>query len=172
MTEEDFIASSNSADHVFDFMINSSISNFTLTLAGSVAFVPESSPPPPFSYGAFTCASLPNPTGSPTDNPQCGPDPTSQLAGGSPTLSADGKTVTFDVTGTNNDFVFFVVAPEPVSTATAFNADSITEPTVTATITSNTTTTPEPKSLPILAAALVAVIALNGRRLANLRSSR
>jgi hypothetical protein len=148
MTGENYINSANETELVYDFLINGNRSNFTLTLTGSEAF-PADNNQSPFSYGAFSC--------DPFSDVQCGPDPTSQLALGSPALSSNGMTVTFDVTGTNNGttpFVFFVVEPD-------------TSGVVTAQITQNTSSTPEPGSFSLVFGAGLTVVAFGGRRLAK-----
>jgi opacity protein-like surface antigen len=145
MTGEDYIDSANDTELVYDFLIDGNRSNFTLTLTGSEAF-PADNNQFPFSYGAFSCDTF--------SDVQCGPDPTSQLALGSPTLSSNGMTVTFDVTGTNNGFDFFVVEPD-------------TSGKVTAQITQNTSSTPEPGSFSLVFGAGLAVAAFGLRRLAK-----
>jgi hypothetical protein len=146
MTGEDFIDSGTDVKHVFDFLIDGNRSNFTLTLTGTEVFAPEN--PPFFSYGAFVCTNA-------QSQVQCGPDPTDQMAAGSPTLSLDGKIATFDVTGANNAFVFFAVEPDQ-------------EGTVTATITQNTSSVPEPGSFSLMVLAGLAAAALGRRKLARL----
>jgi hypothetical protein len=139
MTGEDYIDSANDTQLVYDFLIVGDRSNFTLTLTGSEVF-PADNNEFPYSYGAFSC--------DPFSNVQCGPDPTSQLALGSPTLSLNGMTATFNVTGTNNGttpFVFFAVEPD----------------------TQNTSSTPEPGSFSLVFGAGLAVLAFGGRRLAK-----
>ncbi len=153
MTGEAFIDSSTDTEIVYDFMIDGDRSNFTLTLTGTESFPADD--PPRYAYGAFAC----------TDSSsvvQCGPDPTSQLAAGSPTLSLNGMTATFDVTGTNSGtapFVFFVVEPDRSGT-------------VTAQITQNASSTPEPGSFSLVFGAVLAVVAFGGRRMVQcLRNS-
>jgi|HubBroStandDraft_6_1064221.scaffolds.fasta_scaffold204165_2 hypothetical protein len=145
MTGEDYINSANDTQLVYDFLIDGNRSNFTLTLTGSEAF-PADNNEFPFSYGAFSCDAF--------SDVQCGPDPTSQLALGSPALSSNGMTATFDVTGTNNGttpFVFFVVEPD-------------TSGTVTGQITPNVSSTPEPGSFFLVFGAGLAIVAFCSRR--------
>ncbi len=88
-------------------MIDGNCSNFTSDTKLACEAFPADNNQFPYSYGAFSC--------DPFSNVQCGPDPASQLAAGSPALSSNGLTVTFKVTGTNNGtnpFVFFVVEPD------------------------------------------------------------
>lgn len=148
MTGGVFVDSVTGSEIIYDFVIDGNRSNFTLTLTGTEAF--PSDDPPRYAYGAFAC--------DPFSDVQCGPDPTSQLAVGSPTLSLNGMTATFDVTGTNsgaNPFVFFVIEPDTLGT-------------VTARITANTTSsTPEPGSLFLFSGAALAVAAYGRRRLAK-----
>jgi hypothetical protein len=148
MTGEDYIDSANDTELVYDFLIDGNLSNFTLTITGTEAF-PADNNQFPFSYGAFACDKF--------SDVQCGPDPTSQLALGSPALSSNGLTVTFDVTGTNNGstpFDFFVVEPDSSGT-------------VTARITQNTSSTPEPGSFSLVFGAGLAVAAFGLRGLAK-----
>lgn len=148
MTAEDWKDSVLGVEHVFDFLIVGDRSNFTLTLTGTEAFPADD--PPRWSFGAFAC--------NPFSFVQCGPDPTSQMAAGSPTLSLDGKIVTFDVTGANDPnhpFVFFAVEPD-------------IEGSVTATLTANASATPEPGTFSLVFGAGLAVAALGRRRLAKL----
>ncbi len=147
MTGAAFIDSDTGTELVYDFIIDGDRSNFTLTLTGTEAFPADD--PPRYAYGAFAC--------DPFSDIQCGPDPTLQLAAGSPALSLDGMTATFDVTGTNSGatpFVFFVVEPDRSGT-------------VTAQITQNTGSTPEPGSFSLFFGAGLAVLAFGGRRLAK-----
>jgi hypothetical protein len=148
MTAEDWKDSVFGVKHVFDFLIVGDRSNFTLTLTGTEPFAPEPDPDNSsrLSYGAFACNQF--------SVIQCGPDPTSQMAAGSPTLSLDGMTATFDVAGTNDGnhpFVFFAV-----------------EGSVTATLTANASAVPEPGTFSLIFGAGLAVAALGRRRLAKL----
>jgi hypothetical protein len=147
MTGEAFVDSDTETYVVYDFMIDGDRSNFTLALTGTEAFPADD--PPRWAYGAFACDL--------SSDVQCGADPTLQLAVGSPTLSADGMTATFDVTGTNSGatpFVFFAVEPDDSGT-------------VTARITENASSTPEPGSLSLVFGAGLAVVAFGRRRLAK-----
>jgi len=161
MTEQVFTSSTIPGDSVVDVLINEAISNFTLTLTGYDTSSTLSQSP----FGAFTLfTAKPAFTKQPCDtntNPgdtsggQCGPAPDSQLAAGSPTANSVLDQVTFDVTGTNQGgdkgFVFFEIAPSGGK--------------VSAVITPNPVTTPEPALLPILGVALLAMLAFKRRRL-------
>ncbi len=172
LTAEDYIASNNDTQHVFDFKVDGNISNFTLTLTGSVPFITDPNGGSGFfAYGAFNCKPI---DPSFTNPPQCGPDPSGAMAAGSPTLSADGLTITFNVSGANDNFVFFGILPEPVQTdlvnlnfaplspvSTCSPSDG--EPAVCAKLTLNTSEVPEPVTLPVLLAAGAAVAVFKRR---------
>jgi hypothetical protein len=160
ITAQDFFWSGNSDSNVtyqfFDLLINTDITNFSLTVTGGsgLTFAPDDSSGiiPFYGFGAFACD---------TGTVPCSDGGADGLATTSLT-SSDGteNSVTFNVPGDGKGLVFFIVQ----------NEGSTIDPTVTATVTP--LATPEPNSLPILAAAffaLVAVVALNRRRLANLR---
>ncbi|MBZ5609832.1 MAG: PEP-CTERM sorting domain-containing protein [Acidobacteriia bacterium] len=169
LTAEDYLASNDPTLHVFDFKVDGAISNFTLTLTGSVPFVADPNSGTGFwAYGALLCKAI---DPSFTNPPQCGPDPTSAMASGSPTLSGDGMTATFNVSGSNNDFVFFAILPEPVLDLTQdiLPLDVPTEPTVTAKLTLNTSEVPEPSTLPVVLLAAGTAITVFQRRSRKLR---
>ena len=174
LTAEDYLATNNGALHVFNFRVEGSISNFTLTLTGSVPFVfdpnPDANPAvASWGYGAMNCTAF-DPLVF-TNPPMCGPDPTAAMAAGFPTLSADGMTVTFNLAGSNNAFVFFGILPEPVQEDTdQFIAlDVQSEPTVTAKLTLNSTEVPRPSSVPVIVLASGAAIAVFRRRFSKLQ---
>jgi hypothetical protein len=159
LTAQDFLDTSNNPNFlVFDFLVSGAISDFDLTVdLGSAQLATDGFPP---TYGAFagsTCSTSTTPATF-TDNPgvYCGPDPTGPDPSNPlvtfPTVT-DHKVV-FQVNESNNSFVFFVVVAEDAS--------------LIATISQNTSSVPEPSSLPFLAAAGVAVTVLGRRRLAKL----
>ena len=153
---EDFSWSGNFANHTnyqfFDFQIATNLTTpFMLNLTGTSKFAPDNSSVLPnfYGFGAFSVCN-----NASSGAPLCDADSNIDKVTYSPLASdGTGNSVTFTVpSGIDaQNFVFFVVENEGSSTGA----------TVTATI------TPEPNSLPILGAALVALIWLSRRRLVN-----
>jgi hypothetical protein len=166
LTAEDYVDSSLGTRHIFDFRVEGAISNYTLTLIGSVPFIADADPDKgPWGYGAFVCDP------SLSDPRQCGPDPNPDPDNPTTTFElVDSQTVKFHVAGANNNFVFFAVLPEPVlEEFTALDLSSSCEgtegePKVCATLERNTSEVPEPSALPILLLAGSAAIAAFKRR--------
>ncbi len=142
LTEQTFYATESSSLAVYDFKINSDLSNFALTLDGNAQLFSSDA------FGAFICD-----TTHPENPVQCGPDATSLATA---TALADGQGAKFTVPGDGKGLVFFVALNKPVA------ADPPPNPTdVTASIQVGT---PEPDLFPILGLAGVAVLAFRRRR--------
>jgi hypothetical protein len=137
-------AYSDGPGEVFSFQITSDTSDFSITLTGSDVFTAV---PGDIAFGAFVC-----PNGGYTP---CGADPT-----GFVTASADASTavgldsVTFTVDGDGKDLVFFAIETEPPTGVTNQ---------VTAAVTLNTSTVPEPGLFPILGLAVVGLFLVRRR---------
>ncbi len=164
LTAEDYLASNDPTHHVFDFRVEGNVSNFVLTLTGSVPLIldpnPDDNPALAFwAYGALVCKPI---DPSFTNPPQCGPEPPSATTTYS--LSADGMTATFTVGGANDpahQYVFFAIVcefghdqglaclPKP-DQDNIVALDEISEPTVSAMLTPNTSEVPEPNTVPVL----------------------
>jgi hypothetical protein len=157
---QDFSYSNNSnfdVDYqIFDFQVTATdLSNFTLTLTGTVPFAADQLFEPGdvqfYGYGTFACSD------DDLIGSLCGPD-TTDLVSVSPGTNDGGvSSVQFTVPGNGNGFTFYV----------AEDVGDVPDPIVTASIAPNTSPVPEPSSLPFLAAG-VAVVALSRRRLAKL----
>jgi hypothetical protein len=138
---------------VFDFQVTSDITNFTLTLSGSLDFAPDQvfdTDVPFYGFGTFECNS------GDLGTSLCGPDATGLVSTSPGTSDGTEKSVQFYVPGDGKDLTFYIV--EDLGTTE--------DPTVTAKITPNAV--PEPGSLPFLAAAGIAVAVLGRRRFATL----
>jgi hypothetical protein len=154
MTAEAFFANSVPFD-VYDFQVDPSMSNFSLTITASSPFFNGD-------YGVLLCA---NPQ---TQGTQCFSGSETGLFGTPATTPASPtNSVTFNVSGNGQGLVVYVQEPESTGPTQNPNVHFAgpPQPTVTATITSNT---PEPGTLPILAVALIGLAALKRRSLAKL----
>jgi hypothetical protein len=143
--------------HVWDFEVTSDISNFTLTLSGTVPFAYDQTLAETgqqvYGYGLFLCM------GSDTNTPVSG-DQICTTSGvdtsgvtpmpSSPYTSGSLSSVSFNVSGDGQGLVFYVM-------------ENLNEPDLTITA----TLTPEPASLPFLAAVGLAIVVLGRRRLAK-----
>ncbi len=113
VTEQDYAFSFLGGYQVFDFLVNTDIGNFTLTLTGDAPFLADDTadiPPEYFGFGAF----VPNNNSCATGG-QCGPDPNLAPYNASASLgSSDGTAtqVTFTVAGDGKGLVFFAIEPE------------------------------------------------------------
>jgi hypothetical protein len=158
LTEQNYDFSFLGGFEVFDFLVNTDVSNFTLTLTGAAPFLADDTsnvPPEFFGFGAFI-------TGSCSTFAQCGPDPT--LAPYNATSSLPGSDgtdtkVSFKVAGDGKGLVFFAIEPE---------GDSGLNNLVTAKITPNTATTPEPRLWPVLGLAFLGLVGFRRFRSAKL----
>lgn len=157
MTEQDFPFSFGPGQ-VFYFQVTSDVSNFTLTLLGLENFIAddtENDPPEFFGFGAF----CPGGDVAPCNLTTMTPD------------FSDGTSnkVSFTVPGNGNGLTFFAVEPG-ASNSTDFVNDiralDVTSP-VTATLTLNSNTVPEPSSL-----ALIVLVAAGFLLLRRFRVSR
>jgi hypothetical protein len=145
MTEENFGFSFKQGFEVFYFRVTSDVSNFTLTLNGDANFISDDTLTQEFfGFEALIC---------PDADPTCAAE--SMNPG-----SSDGneKQVAFTVPGDGKGFKVFAVEPEPGGNVTNF---------VTATLTANSSSVPEPRSL-----ALVLLIAASFVLLRRFRAAR
>jgi len=146
LTEQTYYATDSQSLAVYDFKINSDLSDFTLTLDGDAPlFTPDT-------FGAFICdPNFP-------DNPvQCGPDATNLATA---VALADGQGAAFSVPGDGKGLVFFVGLDQPVSVDPPPNPMN-----VTASLQFNGV--PEPNLFPILGLGGVAVLWFRRRRVAG-----
>ena len=157
---EQFSASFSSDFHVWDFDVVNNLSNFTLTLTGSLPFIANQTVngQKVNGFGMFVCSA--GETSNPVSGERiCTPsgDYSSAVIPSPDNGNSAASTVSFTVPGNGQGFVFFVVSEASIdSTAT-----------VTATITS-AATVPEPSSWSLVIAGLIAVGFLAKRKLANL----
>ena len=190
MTGEEFLRSPGGGTRIFDFLIDSKLSNFTLTLTGTGGTMIAAGAFSQFTTDGGTTYNeclMNNPGGRGID--QCGPDPASQMTGDPTKPPFINNTVSFDVTGTNagspSGFVFFAALDDPNTvtsdsttlldltgggTATELCSDP-RKPCVTASITLNppSVSTPEATtSLPMLGFGLISVIVFRREKLARL----
>jgi hypothetical protein len=158
MTEQDFPFSFGPGE-AFYFKVTSDVSNFTLTLLGAENFVADdtsNTPPEFFGFGAL----CPGGDVAPCNQTTMTPD------------FSDGTTnkVSFSVPGNGNGLSFFAVEPA-ASNSTTFVNDirALDALGVTATLTLNSSSVPEPSSLALIV--LVAVSFLLLRRFRGARQS-
>jgi hypothetical protein len=158
LTEQNYAFAFEGGFEVFNFLVNTDISNFTLTLTGDAPFIADDTandPPLFFGFGAFV-------TGSCSTFAQCGPDPTLPPYDATASLPGSDGTVnkvSFNVVGDGKGLVFFAVEPEG---STGLNN------LVTAKITPNTSTVPEPRLWPFLGLAFLGLLAFRRFRSAKL----
>lgn len=139
MTEQDFPFSFGPGE-VFYFKVTSDVSNFTLTLLGSENFLADDTNDPPdfFGFGAL----CPGGDVAPCNQTTMTPD------------FSDGtsNTVSFSIPGNGNGLTFFAVEPAASNSTTFVNDIRALDaaPFVTATLTLNSNTVPEPSSLALI----------------------
>jgi hypothetical protein len=141
---------------VFDFQITTNPSTFTLTLTGTLPFVADqtltngNTNQQIYGFGMFVCG--------PDDFPSslCTPTGTDLSAVTANPATSNGRedSVTFTVPGNGQNMVFYVLENET------------TDPTVTATLVTNST--PEPSSFSLVLGAALFLAALGRRSLARL----
>jgi len=148
--------------HVWDFELTSDISNFTLTLTGSIPFATDQTLTSPdltedfFGYGLFLCGV--DETNDPSSGNRICTTSDVSTAGVSASL-INSSEVQFTVSGDGKGLVFYVAESLPV----------VEDPTVTAAITPNGVATPEPGTVPLLLAGGLALVLFGRRRLARLQ---
>ena len=152
MTELDFSFSFASGE-IFYFTVTSNTSDYSLVLQGDTNFIADDPSTPFFGFGTLDCPVDPN-------TPLCtGVDATTDPLSTMTPGSSDGNhnQVTFDIHGNGQNFVFFAVLPAASGNATRVVTDLAG---VTATLTLNGTTVPEPRFVTIVVLGFVGLVLL------------
>jgi len=150
LTQQTFFQTQSTVQ-IFDFKINTNITNFALTLTGDVPFANNGN-----AFGAFSvCTNVTH--GDATEIVQCGPNPAAQGVTFTPddlAVTDSTRVVTFTIPGSCEGCVFF--AAENQTGARPFSVQA-----------SVAFATPEPRSWLLLASGLL-ILALQRRRLTRL----